>query len=230
MSRVRSLALPLNLNKVQSTKSVTVIAFFSLFDTVKESGHFSSIYLRARSEGETNRNTSAIDERERRVYSLRALLFAKRRKEKEKREERKNEQTDVRFLCARIAYQVCVRTVFRLMVVVTRSLRERDRLRLVHRSFKVFVLGNHDVRFFRDDLNIFGNKSKLSAAVLKKQNNFVPLIIKTIFNQQIMCGFPLFNNSGQKKRPEQRHARRMCVKKSNILYWDCNTKHVCEKK
>ena len=174
-----------------------------------ESGHVFSIYLRARSEGETNRNTSAIDERERRVYSLRALLFAKRRKEKEKREERKNEQTDVHFLCARIAYQVCVRTVFRLMVVVTRSLRERDRLRLVHRSFKVFVLGNHDVHVFRRDLNIFGNKSKLSAAdVLKKQNNFVPLIIKTIFNQ-IMCGFPLFNNSGQKKRPEQRHARRI---------------------
>jgi len=150
MSFVRSLPLPLNLKKVQSTKSVTVIAFFSLFDTVKESGHFSSIYLRARSEGETNRNTSAIDERERRVYSLRALLFAKRCKEKEKREERKNEQTDVRFLCARIAYQVCVRIVYRLMVVVTRRLRVRERPGHVHRLFKVFVCGNHDVCVFRE--------------------------------------------------------------------------------
>ena len=130
ISYFRSLALPLNLNKVQSTKSVTVIAFFSLFDTVKESGHFSSIYLRARSEGETNRNTSAIDERERRVYSLRALLFAKRRKEKEKREERKNEQTDVRFLCARIAYQVCVRTVFTAPTQVSALLRIGFRQRI----------------------------------------------------------------------------------------------------
>ena len=41
-----------------------------------------SIYLRARSERETNRNTSATDERERRVYSL-------QRKREERREKKR---------------------------------------------------------------------------------------------------------------------------------------------
>jgi hypothetical protein len=89
-----------------------VIGIPSLSDAVKESGHFSSINLCTKERGRTNRNASAIDERERKKerkkeeFTLCARIifvssFAERaRKEKEKKKKRREKKrTNGRTLC-----------------------------------------------------------------------------------------------------------------------------------